>query len=169
MNRLHIRHATPADAASIAKIHIQSWQETYADIFSQTFLDSLQVQERQKHWFQTISNKEELVFMAEKDGAIVGFSSLAMRQTPKKNCPYLATLYLLQAFQKQGIGQQLFDAVRSKVKECPSPFMYIEVLEQNDALHFYQKCGSQIIARRPLISQHAQTSELLLRCPVDKG
>lgn len=84
MNRLHIRHATPADAASIAKIHIQSWQETYADIFSQTFLDSLQVQERQKHWFQTISNNEEQVFVAEKDGAIVGFSSLAMRQTPKK-------------------------------------------------------------------------------------
>lgn len=107
--------------------------------------------------------------MAEKDGAIVGFSSLAMRQTPKKNCPYLATLYLLQAFQKQGIGRQLFDTVRSKVKECPSPFMYIEVLEQNDALHFYKKCGSQIIARRPLISQHAQTSELVLRCPVNKG
>ncbi|MGX7404685.1 hypothetical protein ACWOD9_09955 [Enterococcus camelliae] len=47
--------------------------------------------------------------------------------------------------------------------------MYIEVFEQNDALHFYQTFGSQIIARRPLISQHAQTSELLLRCPVDKG
>lgn len=49
LNRLHIRHATPTDAASITKIHIQSWQETYADIFLQTFLDSLQVQERQKH------------------------------------------------------------------------------------------------------------------------
>ncbi|MFD2729837.1 hypothetical protein [Enterococcus camelliae] len=84
MNRLHIRHATPADAASIAKIHIQSWQETYADIFSQTFLDSLQVQERQKHWFQTISNNEEQYLWPKRTQPLLVFHHWQCVKRPKR-------------------------------------------------------------------------------------
>lgn len=50
MASVSIREATLQDAADIARVHIMAWQETYRGIAPQTYLDSLDINERIESW-----------------------------------------------------------------------------------------------------------------------
>ena len=46
----HIRRALPEDAATIARVHIDSWRETYAGIVSAEYLKNLSYSDRTARW-----------------------------------------------------------------------------------------------------------------------
>ena len=65
-----IRPATPEDAAAIASVHVQSWQETYAGLIPPDFLahmTSAEMRERRAaSWRATIDQAREAVRVAEQ-------------------------------------------------------------------------------------------------------
>ena len=69
----HIRPATPADAASIAHIHVAGWKTTYPGIVPQDALDALNEEDRRQRWQQSLKSADHPIFVAESDSPIFGF------------------------------------------------------------------------------------------------
>ena len=65
---------TTADIAGLARVHVQSWRETYAGIVPQAFLDGLNLESREGQWRRTLE-VGNAVFVAEDQDQIVGFAS----------------------------------------------------------------------------------------------
>lgn len=84
---MDIRKAREEDAAKIARVHVESWQETYKGLIDQDYLDSLKIDNRERMWKETLANrqKEQPVFIAEIENGIIGFSSFGKERTNKFN------------------------------------------------------------------------------------
>ncbi|HEX5524347.1 MAG TPA: GNAT family N-acetyltransferase [Pedococcus sp.] len=76
---LNVRSANVADAAAIAAVHVASWQQAYAGLIPQHYLDSLSVQDRTQTWEQILSQPPTpgvATLVAEQDHRIIGFASI---------------------------------------------------------------------------------------------
>jgi hypothetical protein len=78
-NRLSIAPATPEDLPDVARVHVDSWRQTYAGLVPQSYLDSLDVAARLQKWQDIFEQdrKDDLfgLFVARIGGIAVGFIS----------------------------------------------------------------------------------------------
>lgn len=62
MNEQHeirVRRATPADAAGMAKVHVESWRETYRGVMSDDVLDDPDfVARRERFWEAALTDPQ---------------------------------------------------------------------------------------------------------------
>lgn len=164
MSNITIRSANIIDALPITNVHIKSWQETYSNIFSSYFLNHLNSETRKTGWQETLADEEKQVYVAEVENQIVGFCSIEVREYHEENCAFLATLYLLQQYQKQRIGEQLFLVAKNNVRRLGYQDMYVEVLAENNALSFYRKYGGEIVGKRCINGEnHREILEFILK------
>lgn len=77
MGELQIREALLSDAEGIAKVHVHTWQEAYAGLMPDSFLQSWSVEERTATWVKNIEDSlpHTHILVAELDDWIVGFVS----------------------------------------------------------------------------------------------
>lgn len=54
---MEIRKAILADAASIAKVQVDSWRTTYQGIVSEEFLSAMSYEDREQKWKNSISDQ----------------------------------------------------------------------------------------------------------------
>ena len=100
-----IREAVLADAAGIARVHVESWRTTYPGIMPQAHLDALSVAEREQTWQGRLSpNSGEFTFVAEtEDCEVVGFTNGDKNRSGGSDLQgEIYTLYLLKS--QQGFG-----------------------------------------------------------------
>ena len=74
----NIRKAKLEDHLSIAKVHITSWRESYADILDGSFLADMNLNERSEKWRKMLMDdmKRSYTFVADHNlKGIVGFIS----------------------------------------------------------------------------------------------
>ncbi|WP_146549034.1 GNAT family N-acetyltransferase [Rummeliibacillus suwonensis] len=139
---MNIRKATLTDAEGIAKVHIDSWKTTYANIIPKEYLNSLSYEKQAKKWTNIIS--QEIVFVAEDNkGKIVGFSS-GGKERSKKYKGFegeLYVIYILKKYQRRGIGKSLIKPVLDEIKKMGLNSMLVLVLEENNSRLFYEKLG----------------------------
>jgi len=58
-----VRRATPADAAGIARVHVDAWRATYRGIVPDEHLDALSYEGRQGMWSRILeANNDHAVF-----------------------------------------------------------------------------------------------------------
>ena len=69
---LVVRRALPADAASLASVHVQSWREAYRGIIPQTYLEQLSVTAHERQWRRSLGGGG-WAFVAEWEQRVVGF------------------------------------------------------------------------------------------------
>lgn len=146
-NRMNIREATLKDAEGIARVHVDCWRTTYRNIIPDEFLQNLSYENRMKMWIQNISNETNYVFVAERDGEIIGFMD-AGKEKSGKYPSYMAditTLYILEEYHGAGIGRQLLQHVFVKLKENNMTSALVWVLEDNPSKHFYEAMGAKVI------------------------
>ncbi|HYS45379.1 MAG TPA: hypothetical protein VEM35_03020, partial [Rhizomicrobium sp.] len=55
---LSVRTARPEDAADLARIYIESWQDTYAGTISHTLLNSMSLRAHTARWQASIKSME---------------------------------------------------------------------------------------------------------------
>lgn len=55
---LSVRRAAPEDAEELARVHVQSWKETYAGVLSDGFLAGLNPTARLEMWKRILSRTE---------------------------------------------------------------------------------------------------------------
>jgi ribosomal protein S18 acetylase RimI-like enzyme len=145
---MKIRKATLNDAAGIAKVHVDSWRSTYRGIVSDDFLSSLSYENREERWKNFMSNNEEqqYLFVAEEEGKIVGFASGGLNRTDVNDyIGELFALYILEEYQRRGIGRALFNQMVKHFLSSNIKSMIVQVLEANAARNFYEAMGGEYI------------------------
>ncbi|MEH7884759.1 GNAT family N-acetyltransferase [Bacillus sp. JJ1609] len=150
---MQIRRAEAGDALGIARVHIESWKETYAGIISQEYLDSLKIEDRMGLWKRSLSQTPQLspVFVAvNEENNIVGFASYGKERTEKFNADgELYAIYILKKYQRERLGLKLLHAGVDELLEQKYTSMLVWVLEENKSRKFYEsllpvKAGEEI-------------------------
>jgi len=147
---LEIRLAKQKDAQKIGLVHVACWHETYTDIVPQKFLDQFNLEERQEFWLNAIKGGAA-VFVAVHNCKIVGFANGGENRSPEIDAAgELYTLYVLASHQNQGIGKQLFDAVRGNLLSRGLQPFTVWVFAENPACRFYEKTGGVKTAQKSI-------------------
>ncbi len=146
-----IRPAMAQDAAAIAAVHVQGWQETYVGILPQDYLDGLQFDERLDRWQRMFARVQgdpaHGGFVAETaDGKIVGFLFFgAPRDTDPPAKTEIYYIYILKSHLGQGIGFSFFKAAANVLKSRHENDTYLWVSADNkNAIESYRRWGGVI-------------------------
>ncbi len=149
-NGVTIREAAPADAAGIARVHIESWRTTYPGIMPQEHLDDLSVAERTQTWQDILSRPNtdgSCTFVAEAEGGeIVGFVHGGPERSgdPEYHAE-IQTIYLLQSMQGLGLGRRLLTTAARRLSENGFPTLMLWTHVRNPARSFYERLGGAAV------------------------
>ncbi len=140
---MYIREAKTGDEWMIAKVHVDTWLNTYKGLVSDNYLFSLNYHDRAKRWKKIIEKKEHILLVSINDKEeIIGYAYGGInRGTEVLYDGELYAIYLLPNYQKKQVGKKLFHAFVSKLKEKGFSSMIIWVLKGNSAYQFYEKQG----------------------------
>jgi len=149
---VRIRRALPSDAPEIARVHVESWRSTYVGIVPDDYLTSLDRSERERVWSRLIADETQITYLVEnsRDG-IVGFLSGGPARID--DIPYVGELYaiyLLEQYQRQGIGRRLVGELCAWLLSRDLTSMYVWVLEENPSRRFYESLGGIEFRRQTL-------------------
>jgi len=87
-------------------------------------------------------------FIAEADGEAVGFARTQFHKN--ENRIYLASLYLLPAFQGRGIGGMLLGAAEQQARNNGLDEIWVGVMVRNEAAgRWYDKKGFRFVRQEP--------------------
>jgi RimJ/RimL family protein N-acetyltransferase len=141
-----IRSATPADADRIARVHIDSWREAYADVVPADYLAALDVDRRAEEWRQHLSDlgRGSSVWVAQEGDQVLGFASLgpSTDEDADRTTLEIHAIYLEPSAWGQGVARELMRTVLASVQ--PGVVVTLWVLDANErARHFYRRNGFQ--------------------------
>lgn len=142
---VQIREATPNDAESIARVHIESSRATYSGIVPDRAHDAMTYEKRLVNWSKTLEGGDEFVYVAEtKGGEVIGFASGGPRRGGDDVYDgELYTLYLLPEHQRRGTGRRLMLAVAERLQSLSLRSMLLWVLDANPACRFYEALAAE--------------------------
>jgi len=144
---VRIRRAVLEDAPSIARVHVESWKTTYAGIVPEEVIASRTHAERERRWREIFSDPEEkqFVFVAETNpDGIVGFAcGGGERSGDSVYDGEVSAIYLLQSWQRLGIGRKLMAAAAEELIRRGFSRMLLWVLAANPAGGFYEALGGR--------------------------
>ncbi len=143
---MRIRRAKMADAASIAKVHVDSWRTTYQDIVPHKYLKKMTYEKKKRLWESVLL--EGCVFVAEnEEGQIIGFATGGEERSGayEEFQGELSTLYILESYQSRGLGKCLVKTVIEEIETLGISTMVVSVLEETSSKHFYEALGGQMI------------------------
>ena len=141
---MRIKAATAADLSSIAALHIRSWQNAYAGILPDAFLDGPLERELTRYWRHVDMRTEDVVLVAEKDG-LCGFIAVWCRPTP-----YIDNLHVKPSLRSKKIGTALFKSAAEKLLAQGRTTAHLWVFESNEsAVRFYGHMGGVVVEKAP--------------------
>ncbi len=150
---IRIREANPADAGAIARVHVDAWRTTYAGIVPDEYLAGLSYQDGESRWARILTMDKPAAsnFVAEADGGeIVGLAGGGPeREGDRTYQGELYVVYLLEEYQRKGVGRHLVSAVARRLLSDGFDSMLVWVLEDNHpARRFYESLGGEPIGRK---------------------
>jgi len=149
---LHIRMARPEDAADLARIYIESWQDTYAGVISHSLLSGMSVKAHTARWQASIKNMDRhgAILVAEEPRVgPIGLCSLGKARD--KGVGFegeVYTLYVDPAFMGRGAGRALLSGAFEVLKEHKLKSCLIWAHAKNNACFFYEAMGGRRVAMR---------------------
>jgi ribosomal protein S18 acetylase RimI-like enzyme len=147
-----VRAALPADAEAIATVHVTGWRESYAGILSEEAIGRITLERRALNWYRilTESPPQAEVFVAERNGAVVGFVAAGKGRTADIPADgEIHGLYIVRAGQRLGIGRALMRAAATALGAAGYRSAYLWVLRDNGpARAFYERLGGTLVAER---------------------
>ena len=149
---IRIRAASPADARPMARVHVDTYWTTYAGIMPAEYLAGLSYRDTESWWERVLSTyyPATSTFVAETDsGEVVGFARGGPEREGNRTYPgELYTVYLLEAYQRRGIGRRLVSAVAQRLLANGLSSMLVWVLKRNrPGRRFYESLGAQPIGQ----------------------
>jgi ribosomal protein S18 acetylase RimI-like enzyme len=144
-----IRPAQPRDAASIALIHVRTWQAAYRGQLPEHFLKSLdaEIPQRTARWEAFIANaasRRHVQLVAQEVDKVVGFVTFGPSEDepldPQVGQVY--AIYVNPGHWDRGYGRELFTAAVRGLTEGGFDAATLWVLESNKrARRFYEAAG----------------------------
>jgi GNAT superfamily N-acetyltransferase len=140
-----IRPASVDDAASIARVHIASWQQAYEGIVPAEYLSALDPAARQERWERNLRDAARdgvRIWVADAGSRILGFASVgpARDEDASRGQEEIYSMYLDPAMWGKGVARDLMRTVLGDVAGGIPVSLW--VLADNDrARHFYRRHG----------------------------
>ncbi|HLR66566.1 GNAT family N-acetyltransferase [Virgibacillus alimentarius] len=137
-----VRKAVYTDAETIATIHVNTWKSTYTDLLEERDLTNMTYENRKTLWETVLrlKKREQCTFVICDDEKIVGFISGGPERT--KRFAYdgeIYTIYILDEYQKKGLGAKLLKAFAQEMKGMNYHSILVWVLKQNPSSRFYER------------------------------
>lgn len=139
-----IRPAVTSDAATIAQVHVASWQHAYSHVLPTEFLANLPVEKRQAMWAASIAKDLPHVLVGEVDGRIVGFSAIGpcRDDSAPPDAFEIGAIYLAPTHLSSGLGRELWLASRDFAMSRGAQTISLWVFATNArAIKFYRMAG----------------------------
>ena len=160
-----VREAKIADAPAIARVNLDTWRTAYREIVPADYLAQLSYEKRETNWRELLvkaEKSEDFVCVAENDeGKIVGFAAGGCERTGKYVYQgELFAIYILEEYQRQGIGRQLVRTVAKKLAELTLNSMVVWVLADNSACRFYEFLGGEKVEENKQAEQELHSKKL---------
>jgi ribosomal protein S18 acetylase RimI-like enzyme len=135
--------AGPGDAADLARVHVQSWQETYPGLLPQVYLDRMSVAAHARRWRARLMRGEEVTLVGESVSGVSGYCSGDWtRRGVRPGEAEISTLYVLRRAQRSGLGRRLLVATARALAARGASSLVIWVLRDNaNARRFYERMG----------------------------
>lgn len=136
-----VRPAALADAEALTDLHLDVWDEAYADLVPRAILLRRREEraERVAGWRQMVGDDDTVELLAvDETGGLVGFSCTRTAADPPDDLPplELLALYVRSAVYGHGVGAALLDAALSGAAA------HLRVLDGNErATRFYERHG----------------------------
>jgi GNAT superfamily N-acetyltransferase len=149
-----IRLATPDDAQAIAHVRVTAWRTTYRGLIPDAYLDAMKVEDSATLWGRVLAappNKTN-TFVAEIDGAVVGFASGLMLADKRHEFfdAELTGIYLVPEAQRAGIGARLVATVAAAQRAHGATAMIVWVIAGNKGARvFYEQLGAEFVLEQP--------------------
>ncbi|WP_311213583.1 MULTISPECIES: GNAT family N-acetyltransferase [unclassified Arthrobacter] len=136
-----VRRAEPADAPGMARVHVDTWRETYRGVMSDSELDDPGLLEwREKFWTAALTDpryEKNNVAVALHDDRLIGIAMSGPSSDLPEEPQELYVLYAYASFHGSGVGAALLNAVIR-----PSAPAVLWVADPNPrAQAFYRKNG----------------------------
>lgn len=140
-----VRPAEPRDAAGIARVHVQTWQQAYAGIVPDSYLAALDVERRTEVWERDLSPASRIrAWVATSGDDVVGFISLgpALDEDAERGQLQIYAIYLDHGMWGSGAAR---DLLRTAMEEVPPrvPVTLWVFADSERARHFYRRHGFQ--------------------------
>ncbi|HFI0253521.1 TPA: N-acetyltransferase family protein [Streptococcus suis] len=139
-----------------AYVHWKSWQEAYADLLPQEFLENVYTLERCQDWAVRYPQN---ILVALVDERVIGFTCYgASSQEDLQPAGEIYALYVLSDYYGQKIGYQLTQAALEKLQSYETVTLW--VLEGNArAIAFYEKVGFRFDGVKKTVNLGAERTE----------
>lgn len=143
--RLNIRTAQIADAAEIARIHVETWRVAYRGQIADAVLNAVSLQARATFWGEHLGRGKGMVFVAEDHQLIAGFCDLVPSRDKGgdlQGAAEIAAIYVHPSHWRKGAGRALCEAALKEAQGRAFRTVTLWVLASNhQAQQFYQKMG----------------------------
>jgi GNAT superfamily N-acetyltransferase len=136
-----LRCAVPADVLSMARVHVDTWRETYRGLMSDGVLDDPGLLDsREKFWHEVLADsqfEQNRIVVALHRGTLVGIAMAGPCLEDGEGLSQLYVLYVYAAFHGAGVGAALLNGV-----VVPGAPAVLWVADPNPrAQAFYRKNG----------------------------
>jgi ribosomal protein S18 acetylase RimI-like enzyme len=149
-----VREAMAADAPGVAAVQVATWRSAYRDIVPAPYLAALSVERRAGVFAamrrDPVTGHGLFVAVAPAGSEVVGFASCGPdREGPSPVAGELSAIYVLPAWQRQGVGRRLVAAVARRLVGAGRTSMRVWVLTANEPGRlFYERLGGRVLATR---------------------
>jgi ribosomal protein S18 acetylase RimI-like enzyme len=155
---IRIRRATRGDAAAIGRVHVETWQATYAGLLPDALLAAMSDVRQSAWWARLLNDPGEArgVFVADdEEMGVVGFGSCGPVRDPPEELDARAgrigevyTLYVEPDFQNLGLGRRLLDAMFRQLRADRCQTAVLWMLADNPNRFFYEGMGGERVGQR---------------------
>lgn len=150
---LFVRSALRDDAGSIARIFVESWRDTYADLLPAQYLVRLSETRQRLLWMREIAHRgphDGVVVAEHEEFGVIGFASFGpARDRAVGYDGEVYTLYVDPNHVGRGAGRALVQAAFARLYAEGFKSAVVWALKGNPARYFYENEGGRIVAERP--------------------
>jgi ribosomal protein S18 acetylase RimI-like enzyme len=140
-----IRRATSADAETVGRIHVESWNVAYRGIMPDDVIARTDLAYRTAFWAERIADREWPVFLIEAHGEAVAFCQMIPTRDADDDptrVGHITSLHVLPQLRGRRYGHTLIEHVCAEFQRRGFAEVTLWVLEENrDARRFYEKHG----------------------------
>jgi ribosomal protein S18 acetylase RimI-like enzyme len=131
-----IREANNSDLTAIANIHIESWQDSYSEVFPPEVMNGEIIPSLKEHW-QNIAIQNDDVVLVAADKDIIGFIAVWCRPIP-----FIDNLHVKPSHRSINVGTLLMESAAEALIMKGKRSGYLWVFNSNEsAIRFYKKLG----------------------------
>ncbi len=135
-----------ADAAGIARVHVEVWRTAYPGMLPDHSLARLSRPLLAWQYEQAIRGGGG-VLVARGGGLVVGFATMSRRPAGAPGDGEVQTLYVLDDWREQGIGRWLMQAAARALRDLSCRSLFLWVLAENPSRWFYERLGGRPVLR----------------------